>query len=142
MIQERFDETIGLVRKHAAAYPVVEQLLELYGSSILVFSFFGRPAVGNSRQRILEEYQLRMSLARSNGEALPLSPRLLDGLRGAKHDHICISTFVTGIGVFRVFSDFAREELVGVLFSKRQKEEVAWRSHVFMNGVLLGRGGS
>jgi len=140
MIQERFDETIGLVRRNAASYPVVDQLLELYGSSILVFSFFGKPAVGNRRQRVLEEYQLRMSLGRRNGEALPLSPRLLDGLRGTKHEHICISTFVTGIGIFRVFSDFAREDLVGVLFSKRQAEQVPVHSHLFMNGVLLERG--
>ena len=140
MIQERFDETIGLIRRNADGFPMVYQLLELYGQSILVFSFFAKPAVGNGRQRILEEYQLRMSLGRRNVEALPLSPRLLDGLRETKHEHICISTFVTGIGIFRVFSDFAREDLVGVLFSKSQPEQEAGYSHLFMNGVLLGRG--
>jgi len=140
MIQERFDETIGLVRRNAEAFPVVQQLLELYGQSVLMFSFFGKPAVGNGRQRILEEYQLRMSLSRRNVDALPLSPRLLDGLRETKHEHICISTFATGIGIFRIFSDFAREDLVGVLFSKNQPEQAPVSSHLFMNGVLLGRG--
>jgi hypothetical protein len=139
MIQERFDETIGLIRRNAAAYPVVDKLLKLYGSSIVVFSFFNKPAVGNSRQRVLEEYQLRMSLGRRNGDALPLSPRLLDGLRETKHEHICISTFVTGIGIFRIFSDFAREEIIGVLFSKSQPEQTPAHSHVFMNGMLLSR---
>ena len=139
MIQERFDETIGLVRRHADSFPLVYQLLELYGQSILVFSFFNKPAVGNSRERILEEYRLRMGLPRRNNNALPLSPRLLDGLRETKHHHICISTFVSGIGIFRVFSDFGREDLVGVLFSKNQPEQVPVYSNLFMNGVLLSR---
>ncbi|WP_431213581.1 hypothetical protein ACQ86N_01275 [Puia sp. P3] len=139
MIQERFDETIGLIQRHADSYPLVHQLLELYGHSILVFAFFSKPAVGNSRQRILEQYQLRMALPRRNNNSLPLSPRLLDGLRNTDHQHICISTFVTGIGIWRVFSDFGLEDLVGVLFSKNQPEQVPTYSHLFMNGVLLSR---
>ena len=139
MIQERFDETIGLVRQNADTYPAVDDLLALYPQSIVMFSFFNKPAVGNTRQRILEEYQLRMSLGRRHNDALPLSPRLLDDLRDTPHQHICISTFTTGIGIFRIFSDFAREDLVGVLFSESRPGQASAYSYLFMNGQLLSK---
>ena len=139
MIQERFDETIGLIGRHADVFPILHQLLSLYERSILVFSYFDKPAIGNGRLQILEEYQLRMTLSRRNGNSLPFSSQLLDSLQQTRHEYICISTFVTGVGTFNIFSDFAREDLVAVLFSKSQPEQVPVYSHLFMNGELLSR---
>ena len=138
MIQERFDLTIELIRQQGEMFPFLQNLLESYHSTVLVFSFFNKPSRGNTRQNVLAAYELRHALSRDSqsveGHAL-----LLAGLRETKYSHICVSIFITSRGTFTVVSDFDGLELIGALYEERAPEEVPLFSHLFMNGELLSR---
>lgn len=138
MIQERFDLTIDLIRQQGGGFLFLENLLEIYHSTVLVFSFFNKPSRGNTRKNVLAAYELRTALSRDRpsrqGHAL-----LLAGLREAKYSHICVSIFITDEGTFTVFSDFDGQELIGALYEAGAPKEVPLFSHLFMNGELLSR---
>jgi len=138
MVQERFDLTINLIRDRVECYSFLPDLLRISHSTVLVFSFFNRPSRGNSRQNVLAAYELRAELL-TDASCIAGYAVLLAALRKAKHTHICISVFPTEAGVFTVFSDFRREDLVGALYKPQAPEEVPLFSHLFMNGVLLSR---
>ena len=138
MIQERFDLTVELIRQQGGGFPFLEDLLEIYPSTVLVFSFFNKPSRGNTRKNVLAAYELRNALARGSrsirGHAV-----LLAGLRETKYTHICVSIFITSEGTFTVFSDFDGLELIGALYEAGAPKEVPLFSHLFMNGELLSR---
>lgn len=137
MIQERFDETVDLIRQRGECFSFFQNLLRICHSTVLVFSFFNKPSRGNTRQNVLAAYELRAEL--SADPSIAGYALLLAGLRKAKQTHICISVFTTEAGTFTVFSDFDREELIGALYIPDAPEEVPLFSHLFMNGVLLSR---
>ena len=138
MIQERFDLTIELVRQQGERFPFLQNLLEIYHSIVLVFSFFNKPSKGNTRQNVLAAYELRNALSRDSQsiEGLGL---LLARLRETKYTHICVSVYITSEGTFTVLSDFDGLELIGALYEEEAPEEVPLFSHLFMNGELLSR---
>lgn len=138
MIQERFDVTVELIRQRGGCFSFLQNLLRVSHSTVLVFSFFNKPSRGSTRQNVLAAYELRAEL--SVGNHLNAGyVHLLEGLRKAKHTHICVSIFITEEGTFTVFSDFDRKELIGALFAPGTPEEVPQFSHLFMNGELLSR---
>src|SRR5258708_1339351 len=115
MVQERFDLTINLIRNRAKCFSFLPDLLRLGHSTVLAFSLFNNPSRGNTRQKVLAAYELRAELL-TDACCIAGYAVLLDGLRKAKHTHICISVFTTEAGTFTVFSDFSREDLIGALY--------------------------
>jgi len=138
MIQERFDETLDLIRQQADRFSFLQDLLCVCHSTVLVFSFFNKPSRGNARQNVLAAYQLRAELS-AGKDIITGQVFLLAGLRKTRHRHICVSIFITEKGTYTVFSDFGREVLIGALFTQEAPGEVPVFSHLFMNGKLLSR---
>jgi hypothetical protein len=138
MIQERFDLTINLIKKHEESFSFFRRLLDIYQSTVLVFSFFSRPSMGNRRQNVLAAYRLRTALSQDKLIKDEYAV-LIDGLGNTKASHICVSVFITGDGAFTIFSDFDAKEMIGALFVSDPPEEVPMFSHLFINGVLLSR---
>jgi hypothetical protein len=52
MIQQIFDETIILIRGREDAFSFLDRLLEIYISSVVLFSFFRTPSAGNTREMV------------------------------------------------------------------------------------------
>jgi hypothetical protein len=138
MIQERFDQTINLIKKQGENYCFFQKLLAVHQSTALIFSFFRKPSQGNSRQNVLAAYRLRAALLK-NRKKISDYTVLIDRLNNAKVSHICISVFITGDGTYTIFSDFDAKEMIGALFVPAPPEEVPAFSHLFMNGSLLSR---
>ena len=138
MIQERFDETVDLIRQRGECFSFLQNLLCICHSTVLVFSFFNKPSRGNTRQNVLAAYELRAALL-TDVYCIAGYTVLLAGLRKAKHTHICISVFTTEAGTFTIFSDFDGNDLIGALYKPGSPEEVPLFSHLFMSGVLLSR---
>ena len=136
MIQERFNQTIDLVRRKGQVFSFLQSLLAVCGSGVLVFSFFNKPARGNSRENVLAGYELRAGLAGGRRGDSGFAA-LLEGLRKTEYSHICVSVFITEAGTFSVFSDFGREDLIGALYEPGAPGEAPLFSHLFMNGELL-----
>lgn len=72
MIQEKFNVTVDLIRRKDENFSFLERLLNAYDSTVLVFSFFNKPARGNARQHILTTYELKAKYSHlfMNGELL------------------------------------------------------------------------
>jgi hypothetical protein len=141
VIQERFNQTIDLVRRKGQGFSFLQSLLAVCRSGVLVFSFFNKPARGNGRQNVLAGYELRAALAGGWRGGAGKDDRgfaaLLEGLRKTAYSHICVSVFITEAGTFTVFSDFGREELIGALYEAGAPGEAPLFSHLFMNGELM-----
>src|ERR1700736_4604937 len=115
MIQGKFNETIALLRQHEKTFPFLGDLFLICASSVFVFSFFRKPTAGNSKENILDSYELQYKY-NHKGQAYKYRI-VLDRLRQTRHLHICVSIFLTQIGTYTIFSNFDRSELIGVLFS-------------------------
>jgi len=135
MIQERFNEMIGLLKEHERSFPFLSGLLLIFDSTVLVFSFFRNPSPGNSRKSILEAYEAKFVLTRkTDADGL-----VLRKLRTSTHSHICVSVFITEIGTYTVYTDFCRSELIAATFTSTAPEDPPVFSHLFINGELLSR---
>jgi hypothetical protein len=137
MIQETFDKTMMLLRAQGGAFPFLAGFLLIYDSTLLVFSFYRGPAIGNSKENVLALYELEAIYRNRNGAGK--YEKVLDRLRGTVYPNICVSVFITEIGTYTMFSDFEREDLIGALFSPDAPEDVPQFSHLFANGQLLSR---
>ncbi|WP_431215071.1 hypothetical protein ACQ86N_10270 [Puia sp. P3] len=136
MIQERFNQTIDLVRNTGQGFSFLKSLPAVCRSGVVVFSFFSRPSRGNSQRNVLAGYELRAELAgRGGGPAVGFAA-LLEGLRKTVCSHICVSVFITEAGTFSIFSDFDREELIGALYEPGAPAEAPVFGHLFRNGEL------
>lgn len=139
MIQERYDEMIVLLGRHGESFPITQELLELCRSSVLIFSFFHKPSLASRRRNVADAYEVRSILKELRENDHSISPSLIDQLRSTAHPHICISIFVTTQGVFTIFSDFDRTDIIGILFTNEQPKEPPVYSHLFQNGTLVSR---
>ena len=137
-MQERFDITINLIKKNGENFHFLRKLLDVYGSTVLVFSFFNKPSRGNSRNNVLAAYKLRFELMQDKDMTNDYID-LFHRLGKTKHSHICVSIFITGDGTFTIFSDFGIVEIIGALFVPDTPKEVPAFSHLFLNGLLLSR---
>ncbi|MBS1662207.1 MAG: hypothetical protein JST68_14275 [Bacteroidetes bacterium] len=138
MIQERFDEMIALLRSYEESFPLVYELLNICNSSVLIFSYFQKPSASSQKQRVVESFEIR-SIKRRLENDQSITAALLDQLRQTDHDHICVSIFQTGRGVFTIFTDFERTEIIGAIYSNVELKEPPLYSHLFLNGRLLSR---
>ncbi len=139
MVQERFDEMLALLRNRGESSPITRNLLELCSSSVLIFSFFDKPSAASRRQNIADAFEIRSVIKQRRDNDYSISPSLLDQLRDTDHTHICISIFRTDHGVFTIFSDFDRTEIIGALHTREQPKEPPVYSHLFQNGRLVSR---
>ena len=139
MVQERFDEMIALLRHYGESFPIIYQLLDLCNSSVLIFSHFHKPSLASRRRNVADAYEVRSIIKQRQENDHSIPPSLIDQLRGTSYPHICISIFVTDQGVFTVFSDFDRTEIIGVLYTEEQPKEPPVYSHLFQNGTLISR---
>ena len=141
MIQEKFNITINLLKRYGECCPFLPELLAIYDTSLLVYSFFDKPSTGNTRKNVLAAYELRAAIKEGcrGGCVVEGYASLLTGLRRTRHAHICVSIFITDVGTFTIFSDFGREEMIGALFSPDAPDDTPVYSHLFMNGELLSR---
>ena len=85
--------------------------------------FFHKPSLATRRRNVADAYEVRSIIKQRRENDYSISPSLLDQLRDTAHAHICISIFVTDQGVFTIFSDFERTEIIGILFTKEQPKE-------------------
>ena len=120
-IQSRFDLTINLLKNNSDAFPIVKGLIDIYASSEMEFFSFSKASAGTTRENVLRTYEIRAGIPGGEGND-PLVvgyDGLLPGLRMAKHEHVCVSAISSKIGGFFIFSDFERQNLIGVLYSRR-----------------------
>jgi len=139
MVQERYDEMIALLRRHGESFPMIYGLLDLCSSSVLIFSYFDKPSTAARRQNVLDAYEIRSIIKQRRENDHSISSSLLDQLRYTEHAHICISIFRTNEGVYTIFSDFDRTEIIGALYTREQPKEPPVYSHLFQNGKLVSR---
>ncbi|MBS1659521.1 MAG: hypothetical protein JST68_00580 [Bacteroidetes bacterium] len=139
MIQERFDEMIALLRRYMASSPVIIDLLEISHSSVLTFSYPRKPSASSRKQSVIDAFEIRTIIKQSLENEHPTTPALLEQLKQTNHDHICVSIFRTGRGVFNIFTDFDRTDLIGIMYFSEELDTPPLYSHLFMNGYLLSR---
>ncbi|HEY4286525.1 MAG TPA: hypothetical protein VGN00_05450 [Puia sp.] len=139
MVQERYDETLALLRRHGGLFPFVQDLLNICDSSALIFSYFNKPFLANTKQNVLAAYEIRSIIRQRQRNDYSISSPLLDQLRKTEHEHICVSIFRTNRGVYTIFSDFDRTEIIGAFFSNEEPKEPPFYSHLFLNGQLISR---
>ncbi len=139
MVQERYDEMIALLRRDGESFPVIYKLVPLCSSSVLIFSYFDRPSAASRRQTVADAYEIRSIIKQRRENDFSISPALLAQLRNTAHDHICISIFRTNDGVYTIFSDFDRTEVIGTLYTSKEPKEPPVYSHLFQNGKLVSR---
>lgn len=139
MVQERYDEMIALLRRHGESFPIIYELLNLCSSSVLIFSYFDKPSTAARRQNVLEAFEIRSIIKQQRENDYSISSSLLDQLRDTEHAYICISIFRTNHGVYTIFSDFERTEIIGTLYTSEQPKEPPVYSHLFQNGKLVSR---
>jgi hypothetical protein len=137
MIQKIFDETITLIRGREDAFAFLDRLLEIYISSVVLFSFFRTPSAGNTREMVLDSYALQTEYGHKRH--VTRYGYALNKLRATEYQYVCVSIFVTEIGTFTIFSDFDRVDMIAALFSQKAPSKVPFYSHLFLNGELLSR---
>ncbi len=139
MVQERYDEMITLLRRHGESFPIIYELLDLCSSSVLIFSYFNKPSIATRRQNVLDAYEIRSIIKQRRENDYSISSSLLEHLRDTAFTHICVSIFRTNHGVYTIFSDFDRTEIIGALYTREQPKEPPVYSHLFQNGKLVSR---
>jgi len=139
MVQERYDEMITLLRRHGESFPILYELLALCSSSVLIFSYFDKPSTATRRQNVVDAYEIRSIIKQRKENDHSISSSLLHRLRETEHAHICVSIFITNHGVYTIFSDFERTDIVGALYTREQPKEPPVYSHLFQNGRLVSR---
>jgi hypothetical protein len=122
-IQSKFDLTINLLKANSNSFPIVKGLIDIYSSSEMEFFCFdeaSRTSPGTTKDNILGAYEIRARIhSESKDSPLILGyDMLLPNLRVTKHDHICVSNLLSNIGGFLIFSDFDRQDLIGLLCTK------------------------
>jgi|GEM_PF-1340992 len=119
-IQSQFDLTINLLKTHRNSFPIVKGLIDIYNSSEVEFFCFSEASRGTTKENILGAYEIRARIDSKAKDNPFISgyDMLLPHLRETKHEHICISSFLSNIGGFLVFSDFDRQDLIGLLCTK------------------------
>ena len=136
-LQNQFDFTINLLKANETKYPIIKTLLENYQREELAFSSFDNPSPGTSKDILLKIYEHRSNYG---GDHVIGYDTLMPIFRKTEHAHICISDFTTLRGSYIVFSDFSRSDILGVLFSKTNLDEVKAKGvtlDLFVSGKLI-----
>jgi hypothetical protein len=100
--------------------------LDAYNKIELTFFYFEEPSPGTEKEQLLDVYETRADFEkffRKDNPHVVGYDTLLPNFRKTLHLNICISTIATNFGTFIIFSDFARTDLIGILFSKGTLQE-------------------
>jgi len=119
-LQALFDTTINLLTRQGHAFVYAMQLLDHFKSATLTFNSFDKPSPGTTKAGLLNIYERREKFEKERQENTHVFgyDTLMPNLRATKQDFICVSSFMTEVGTFIVFSDFDRTELMGCLLTK------------------------
>ncbi len=164
--QELFDKTIDLLRNKRHDFSFSSKLVDNYETNELTFHCFDELSIGTTKSHLLKVYEARTNFEneRKDNPHVFGYDTLLPNFRQTHLEYICISTFTTNIGSFIIFSDFDRQDLIGVLFSKTTLSQIRERmnehkrlveltgekvfydyaenENVFINGQLQSQGNS
>ncbi len=133
-LQFQFDQTIKLLQKKGNDFPFVKMLVDNYEISELSFHSFDNPSPGTTKEHLLKIYERRGGY--ENNSIIGFDS-LLPRIRKTIHADICISEFLTNFGTYIIFSDFNRDDLIGVLVSKIPFQESKQKHvNIFKNGIL------
>src|SRR6202012_2716174 len=101
--------------------------------------YFDKPSIAAKRQNVVDAYEIRSIIKQRKENDHSISFSLLHQLRDTEHTHICVSIFRTNEGVYTIFSDFDRTEIIGALYTREEPKEPPVYSHLFQNGKLVSR---
>ena len=123
-LQRQFDKIMDLLGRQADSDINVKKLIDTYKSTELQFTSFDTPSPGTTKNNVLGAYEIRARIEaeRNNNMHVIGYEKLLPALREVAYEHICVSGIISGIGTWLIFSDFDRENLIGILYVKPSAE--------------------
>ncbi|RYE58641.1 MAG: hypothetical protein EOP48_03085 [Sphingobacteriales bacterium] len=120
-IQLAFEKTLSRLIQHRGEFPYIEDLVNDIETSTVSFrSLDDKASPGSLKNNILAIYKIERQLASSQqGSFAELAyDLLLKNLSITSQTHIAISEIITDRGTYKVFTDFDRKVLLGVLISQ------------------------
>jgi hypothetical protein len=126
-LQIEFNKTIELLKKNRLESSEINSLVNLCLNSTVTFqSLMDKNSPNTLKENILGMYEFEAKLVK-NKESEPITcgyDSLIERLKSTKHKYIAISDFITSDCSFKVFTDFNKKEILGVLVSKTTLQEV------------------
>ncbi|HLP51148.1 MAG TPA: hypothetical protein VK154_09720 [Chitinophagales bacterium] len=127
-IEEDFKNLICLLQEHQSTNILVKEAAQfILEGEVIYWSFDNDGKPGSAKDHLLGTYEIRgrieEELRRENPFVVGYK-ELLPAFRQTKHDFICISDITTQQGSYLIFSDYAKQDLIGILKSKRNLEEI------------------
>jgi hypothetical protein len=125
-MEEDFQKLINLLKLKGLGNKIVSEFLDNYLTTELTYSTFDKESSDQNKLSLLDIYETlgKMDVVGDQNQFVSGFDKLLPSLRETLHDNICISTIISNIGSYIVFTDFDKSDLIGILKSKRSLTEV------------------
>lgn len=150
-IEEDFQKIVWLLQQHQSSNILSKEAVQcIWNGEIQYGSFDNDSSPGTSKEHLLKVYEMRGKMEEElrKGDSFVIGyEKLLPVFRQTKHEFVCISDVITNQGTYIIFSDYAKQDLIGILKSKRTLDEIRDRNedmpnqyrsgeYVFAKGVL------
>lgn len=151
LIEEDFQKIVWLLQQHQSSNILSKEAVQcIWNGEIQYRSFDNDSSPGTSKEHLLKIYEMRGKMEEElrKGNSFVIGyEKLLPVFRQTKHEFVCISNVITNQGTYIIFSDYAKQDLIGILKSKRTLDEIRdrnedmpteyrYREYVFAKGIL------